>query len=71
MKAIIRDASEVELNGTQSVTYDIIDKNDKVLVSGSASGDVEQLIDQIKQTVADYEAKYKSTKRLKVGDEIN
>lgn len=71
MKARITQASEVELNGIQSVTYDILGKNDKVLLSATASGDVDQLTEQIKQTVIDYELKYKSQKRLKVGDEIS
>lgn len=71
MKARITNTSEVELNGTQSVTYDIIGKNDEVLTSGQATGDVEILVDQIKQTVEEYELKYKSTKRLRVGDEIS
>lgn len=70
MKAIIKEASEVELNGTQSVAYDIVNTKGEVLVSGSAQGDVDQLTEQIKQTLAEYELKFKSEKRLKVGDEI-
>ena len=55
----------------QSVAYDIVDGKGNVLVSGSAQGDVDQLKEQIKQTVTDYELKFKSQKRLKVGDEIS
>lgn len=71
MKAIVTNVSEVEINGFQSVTFDIVDKNDKVLVSSIVQGDVEQLVDQIKAVLAEYEAKIKSAKRLKVGDVIN
>jgi len=42
-----------------------------VLVSSTVQGDVDQLIDQIKAVSAEYEAKIKSAKRLKVGDVIN
>lgn len=71
MKAIITQASEVEVNGFQSVTFDIVDKDNNVLVSSAVQGDVEQLAEQIKVILADYEAKIKSAKRLKVGDEVN
>ena len=70
MKAIVTNVSEVEINGFQSVTFDIVDKNDKVLVSSIVQVDVDQLVDQIKAISAEYEAKIKSAKRLKVGDVI-
>lgn len=71
MRAIITQVSEVEINGFQSVTFDIVDKDNNVLVSSTVQGDVEQLVDQIKAVSAEYEAKIKSAKRLKVGDVIN
>lgn len=67
-KAKITQVSEVEPNFTQSVTFDILNANDKILTSSSATGDVEQLIDQIKDQVTQYELKYKSVRKLKVGD---
>lgn len=70
MKAIITSASEVEPDGTQAVAYDIIEKG-AVVASSTLHDDVDLLKEQIKQHVAAYELKFKSVKRLKVGDEIN
>lgn len=67
-KAKITSVSEVNPDFTQEVGFDILNANDKVLNSSSVKGDVERLIDQIKDQVAQYELKYKSAKKLKVGD---
>jgi hypothetical protein len=71
MKAIITSASEVRIDGQQSVGFNIIDNDDNILVSTSIDGDVDTLRDQISQTVAEYEAKAKSENRLKEGDVIS
>lgn len=70
MKAIITNASEVRIDGQQSVSYDILDK-DSVVVSSTLDGDVDSLRGQIKQVVEEYELKAKSSKRLKEGDVIS
>jgi hypothetical protein len=70
MKAIITNASEVRIDGQQSVSYDILDK-DSVVVSSTLDGDVDSLRGQIKQVVEEYELKAKSSKRLKEGDIIS
>lgn len=70
MKAIVTNASEVRIDGQQSVTFDILDK-DKVIVSSTVDGDVDSLKSQIKQTIAEYELKAKSENRLKEGDVIS
>lgn len=70
MKAIITNASEVRIDGQQSVSYDILDK-DSVVVSSTLDGDVDSLREQIKQAVEEYELKAKSSKRLKEGDVIS
>lgn len=70
MKAIITNASEVRIDGQQSVSFDILDK-DSVVASSTLDGDVDSLKDQIKQIVSDYELKVKSNKRLKEGDVIS
>lgn len=71
MKAIITNASEVRIDGAQSVSFNIVDKDGDVLVSTTLEGDVDTLRDQVSQAVADYEAKAKSEKRLKEGDVIS
>lgn len=70
MKAIIQSASEVELNGTQSVTYNILDDKGNVLATGSESGDVDTLAENIRSRVVEYESKCNSEKKLKEGDEV-
>jgi len=70
MKAVITNASEVRIDGQQSVSYDILDK-DSVVVSSTLDGDVDSLRGQIKQVVEEYELKAKSSKRLKEGDIIS
>jgi hypothetical protein len=70
MKAIITNASEVRIDGQQSVSFDILDK-DSVVASSTLDGDVDSLKDQIKQMLNDYDAKLRSIKRLKVGDVVN
>ena len=70
MKAIITNASEVRIDGQQSVSFDVMDK-DKVVVSSTVDGDVDTLKSQIKQTVTEYEQKAKSDNRLKEGDVIS
>jgi len=71
MKAIITNASEVRIDGQQSVSFDIVGKKKKVLVSSIIEGDVDTLKDRILQTVTEYEAKAKSENRLKEGDVIS
>jgi len=70
MKAIITSASEVDINGIQSVVFDIVNDEGDVLLSSSTSGDVEGIEDVVKGQVEDFKAKYLSEKKLKVGDEI-
>lgn len=67
-KARITSISEVEQNLQQSASFEILNANDKVITTGSATADVEQLPDMIKSIVTEYELKYKSAKKLKVGD---
>lgn len=70
MKAIIKDTSELDASGVQTVSFDIVDNDGKVLVSQAISGDVEALAELIKTQVKEYNLKCKSEKRLKVGDII-
>ena len=67
-KARITNISEVEPNLTQSVSFEILNANDKVITVGSASGDVEALPEIVKSITSEFELKYKSAKKLKVGD---
>jgi len=71
MKATITSVTDISLSGEQSVVFDISDNKGTVLTSQSVSGDVESIQDQIKNLLANYNAKLKSIKRLKVGDVIN
>lgn len=71
MKATITSVTDISLSGEQSVVFDISDNKGTVLTSQSVSGDVESIKDQIKNLLANYDAKLKSIKRLKVGDVIN
>jgi hypothetical protein len=70
MKAKITNASEVRIDGQQSVSFDILDKGNTV-VSSTIDGDVDTLKDRILQVVAEYELKSKSDNRLKEGDVIS
>ena len=70
MRAVIKDTSELDANGTQTVSFDIVDDDNKVLVSQAIGGDVDDLAELIKTQVKEYNLKCKSEKRLKVGDEI-
>lgn len=70
-KATITSVTDISLSGEQSVVFDISDNKGTVLTSQSVSGDVESIQDQIKNLLANYDAKLKSIKRLKVGDVIN
>ena len=67
-KARITSISEVEPNLQQSAAFDILNANDRVLTSSSATADVEQLADTIKSITSQFEFKYKSVRKLKVGD---
>lgn len=69
MKAKITNASEVRIDGQQSVSFDILDKGNTV-VSSTIDGDVDTLKERILQVVAEYELKAKSDNRLKEGDVI-
>ena len=71
MKATITSVTDISLSGEQSVVFDISDNKGTVLTSQSVSGDVESIQDQIKNLLANYDAKLKSIKRLKVGDVVN
>lgn len=71
MKATITSVTDISLSGEQSVVFDISDNKGTVLTSQSVSGDVESIQDQIKNLLANYDAKLKSIKRLKVGNVIN
>jgi hypothetical protein len=71
MKAVIIQAGEVEMNGQQSATFNILSDDDVVLVSSqSVTADVEEIEDKVKALVTEFKAKYLSSKRLKEGDEI-
>ena len=70
MKAIIKQVSKMEMNGIQTVEYDIVDKDGEVIANSNVTGDIDGLRDVIAQTVRDYELKSKSKNRLKEGDEI-
>lgn len=70
-KATITSVTDISLSGEQSVVFDISDNKGTVLTSQSVSGDVESIQDQIKNLLANYAAKLKSIKRLKVGDVVN
>lgn len=70
MKAVIKDTSELDASGVQTVSFDIIDGDEKVLVSQAISGDVEVLAELIQTQLREYAQKCKSEKRLKVGDII-
>lgn len=68
-KAVITSASEVEMNGTQSVAFDI--KVDGVVkTSGSITEDVDVISDVITNIVDTFKVKYESENKLSVGDEI-
>lgn len=71
MKAVIIQAGEVEMNGQQSATFNILSDDDVVLVSSqSVTADVEEIEDKVKTLITEFKAKYLSSKRLKEGDEI-
>lgn len=70
MKAIITSASEVDINGSQSVGFVIVDNEDTVLVNSSLTGDVDEIESMVKAKLVEYKAKSLSEKRLKEGDEI-
>lgn len=71
MKAIITQVTEVDVNGIQTVTYNITDDEGEVLVdSQTIAEDVDSIEEAIKAKVVDFKAKYLSEKKLKEGDEI-
>jgi hypothetical protein len=71
MKAIITQATEVDANGQQSVSFDIVDDEQIVLVNNiSASADVEELEERVRAIVTGFQTKYLSDKKLKIGDEV-
>ena len=68
-KAVITSASEVEINGTQSVAFDIkVDGTTQA--SGSITEDVDVIADAIESIVNNFQVKYESDNKLVVGDEI-
>lgn len=68
-KAVITSASEVEINGTQSVAFDI--KVDGVTkASGSVTEDVDVIADVVHSIVDNFQIKYESENKLTEGDEI-
>ena len=68
-KAVITSASEVEINGTQSVAFDI--KVDGVTqASSTIKEDVDVISDAIHAIVDNFQVKYESENKLSVGDEI-
>lgn len=70
MKATITQASEVDFNGQQSVTFDISNDEETLVTSQSVTADVEQIEDTVRSLVSEFQAKYLSEKKLKVGDEV-
>lgn len=68
-KAVITSASEVEMNGTQSVAFDI--KVDGVTkASGTVTEDVDVIADVVHSIVDNFQIKYESENKLTEGDEI-
>lgn len=68
-KAVITSASEIEMNGQQSVAFDIkVDGSTKA--SGSITEDVDVISDAIHAIVDNFQVKYESDNKLNVGDEI-
>lgn len=67
MKAIVTSTSEVNLDGTQDIAFDIVD-GDKVLLSTTIRVEVDDAVENIKDTLREYKRKAQSKKRVKVGD---
>lgn len=67
MQAIVTSTSEVNLDGTQDIAFDIID-GDKILLSTTIRVGVDEAVDNIKDTLREYKRKAQSKKRVKVGD---
>lgn len=67
MQAIVTSTSEVNLDGTQDIAFDIID-GDKVLLSTTIRVGVDEAVENIKDTLREYKRKAQSKKRVKVGD---
>ena len=70
MKAIITQATEIDFNGQQSVTFDIIEDSETLVSSQTLTQDVETIEQGIRTLVLDFQFKYLSDKKLKVGDEV-
>ena len=68
-KAVITSASEVEINGTQSVAFDI-KVDGATQASGSITEDVDVIADAIESIVNNFQVKYESDNKLVAGDEI-
>lgn len=67
MQAIVTSTSEVNLDGTQDIAFDIID-GDKVLLSTTIRVGVDEAVETIKDTLREYKRLAQSKKRVKVGD---
>lgn len=67
MQAIVTSTSEVNLDGTQTIVFDITD-GDKVLVSHSIQVGVDDAVENIKELLRGYKRMAQSKKRVKVGD---
>lgn len=71
MKAIITQATDVDAQGQQSVSFNIVDSDDTVLVENmTASADVEEIEDRVRGIVSSFQTKYLSENKLKIGDEV-
>lgn len=67
MQAIVTSTSEVNLDGTQDIAFDIVD-GDKVLLSTTIRVGVDEAVETIKDTLREYKRLAQSKKRVKVGD---
>ena len=71
MKAVIIQAGEVEMNGQQSATFNILDDEGVTLVaSQSVTADVEEIKEKVEALLIEFRNRYLSSKKLKEGDEI-
>ncbi len=71
MKAIITQATDVDAQGQQSVSFNIVDSDDTVLVENmTASADVEEIEDRVRGIVSGFQTKYLSENKLEIGDEV-
>lgn len=69
MEAQITDASEVTQDGRQKVTFNIV-VDDKVVLTHTLDGDVDEIKGNIKDFLRAYRQKFQSNKRVAAGEVI-